>query len=353
VLFGNGETDEFDISRLIYGLNSYQRLKSSLEIQRAFGIEAYHLSGNAVPPGMQKVIVTGQLGGKVVKSKTVASAIASVSNGRKPGRPSSVALSSSSSSATVTLPAAANSLSDDDQTDSIVCLICGDSCNNMKILRCDLCNRQCHLSCTTSSLFRTHEGNSFCQECSDSIATSNINGEIIGENEDCKQRIGNSSSFNAKIDYHTCDSCSKQFNSLVGYQYHVEHICLRDEESINEKQLDKSQIIRKAEQVKIRSVVSNGGNVLSKHSSNRRCDEMNNGRSEKAGTNYLELDHLHLPPSSSQYENTDKYMSEGARKSILYRNHKMNWLCNPLISLALSSSGRNAVIIRAISWPNL
>jgi hypothetical protein len=155
------------------------------------------------------------------------------------------------------------------------------------------------------------------------------------------------------MDYHTCKLCKKQFNSLVGYQYHAEYSCLRDEESVNEKQIDKSQIIRKAEQVQSRSVGSNGGNILSKHSSDRRFDGINNSHSEKTGTNYLGLNPLRLPPSSAQYENIDKYMSERARKSIIYRNHKMNWLSNPLISLALSSSGRNTMLTRAIFKPNL
>lgn len=322
MLFGNGETDEFDISRLIYGLNSYQRLKASSEIQSAFGIEAHHLSVNAVPPGMKKVIVTRQLGGKVVKSKIVPSATATSNNGRKPGRPPSVALTSSSSST-----AATHSLLDDDETDSIVCLNCGDSCTN-------------------SSLSKVPEEKRFCEKCTNSIKTSDC-GEIIGESEDYNRRgrIDNSSSSNAN--YHICKLCRKQFNSLAGCQYHIEYVCLGDEKAVDEKQLDRSQIIRKADHEKNRTVVNDGGNLLSKHTGTSRYDEQysrhnenNNNRREESVRNDPELDHPRHAHSSAPWENMNRYMSENARKSILYRNHKMNWLSNPLISLALCSSGK-------------
>lgn len=330
MLFGNGETDEFDISRLIYGLNSYQRLKASSEIQSAFGIEAHHLSVNAVPPGMKKVIVTRQLGGKMVKSKIVASATATSNNGRKPGRPPSVALTSTSSSA-----AAAHSLLDDDETDSIVCLNCGDSCTN-------------------SSLSRVSEEKYFCEKCTNSVTTSDC-GEMIGENEDYNRRgrIDDGSSSNAKRDHHICKSCRKQFNSLAGCQYHVEYVCLGDE---RKKELDRSQIIRKSDHEKNRTVVNDDGNFISKHTGTSRYDEQYSGhnenfnnRREESLRNDPELDHPRLAHSSAPWENMNRYMSENTRKSILYRNRKMNWLSNPLISLAFCSSGKQAMIKQSYS----
>ena len=67
ILFGNGDIEEYDVSRLIYGLNLYQKIKSSSETQRMFGIDPTQLTANAAPPGIRKKVVAGQPGGKCWK----------------------------------------------------------------------------------------------------------------------------------------------------------------------------------------------------------------------------------------------------------------------------------------------
>lgn len=377
VLFGNGETDEFDISKLIYGLNSYQRLKSSSEIQKAFGIEACHLSVNAVPPGMKKLIVTGQLGGKVVKSKAAAST--GGNNGRKPGRPPiTVVLSSASSlSAAVTVPTATHNL-DNSKTDSIVCLNCSDSYDTKNDLVCDQCNRRCHFGCAVPSLSRVPEGNWSCQECTGSIISSNINGKKIRENEECDQRIYDRISINTKKDCYVCNLCRKQFNSLVEYQYHVKFVCLKEGSAVNKKHVNKSTTLRKTEHDDSRKLDSNVGSKKSKYTNSENCDERsdnisdvicypNNSNSSSSSSSkevniddrgkkmkhcHSDLDHPRL--SETHYRDTkfhlesdrnmNKYMSENARKSFLYHNYRKNWLSNPITSFALCSIGRNFML---------
>ena len=60
ILFGNSETEIYDVTMLIQGLNMYQKVKVSADLQLTYGVEASQLMSSSVPPGMRKRIIAGQ-----------------------------------------------------------------------------------------------------------------------------------------------------------------------------------------------------------------------------------------------------------------------------------------------------
>lgn len=62
ILFGNSETEIYDVTRLIQGLNMYQKVKLSADLQATYGVEAFQLMSSSVPPGMRKKLLGGHSG---------------------------------------------------------------------------------------------------------------------------------------------------------------------------------------------------------------------------------------------------------------------------------------------------
>ena len=69
ILFGNFDTEVYDVTKLIYGFNLYHKVKLSAELQKLYGIESAQMNSNCIPPGMRKVAVAGQLSSKSSKTQ--------------------------------------------------------------------------------------------------------------------------------------------------------------------------------------------------------------------------------------------------------------------------------------------
>ena len=73
ILFGNRDTEIYDVTKLIYGFNLYHKAKLSTDLQKSYGIESGQLNSNCVPPGMKKIIVAGQPSSKSSKTQKLSS----------------------------------------------------------------------------------------------------------------------------------------------------------------------------------------------------------------------------------------------------------------------------------------
>jgi hypothetical protein len=73
ILFGNCDTEVYDVTKLIYGFNLYHKAKVSPDLQKLCGIELAQLNSNCVPPGMKKVVVAGQPNSKSSKTQKLSS----------------------------------------------------------------------------------------------------------------------------------------------------------------------------------------------------------------------------------------------------------------------------------------
>jgi hypothetical protein len=73
ILFGNCDTEVYDVTKLIYGFNLYHKAKLSPDLQKLCGIEIGQLNSNCVPPGMKKMVVAGQPNSKSSKTQKLSS----------------------------------------------------------------------------------------------------------------------------------------------------------------------------------------------------------------------------------------------------------------------------------------
>lgn len=73
ILFGNSDTEVYDVTKLIYGFNLYHKAKLSTDLQKIYGIESGLLNPNCVPPGMKRIVVAGQPISKSSKTQKLSS----------------------------------------------------------------------------------------------------------------------------------------------------------------------------------------------------------------------------------------------------------------------------------------
>lgn len=67
ILFGNSETEVYDVTKLIHGLIMYHKVKLSTDLQLIYGVEPTQLNPSSVPPGMRKRLVAGHPSAKSSK----------------------------------------------------------------------------------------------------------------------------------------------------------------------------------------------------------------------------------------------------------------------------------------------
>ena len=184
ILFGNSETEIYDVTMLIQGLNMYQKVKLSADLQLAYGIEASQLMSSSVPPGMRKKIIVGQsaktakLPKQPVNPNGVDSAAGKSDSGKRESSnliPSSIPTAGSHSDGTYsqsnmpTAPSSSHHRSISQSTDSRT--VCdGDS------QVCCMCDRlystSLHAGNKAHSL--SIDGYAYCGRCSAAIAAVNV-----------------------------------------------------------------------------------------------------------------------------------------------------------------------------------
>ena len=207
ILFGNGDIEEYDVSRLIYGLNLYKKIKSSSETQRMFGIDSTQLTANAAPPGIRKKVVAGQPGGKCWKlqKQSPISGIARDSGGGQSRRQSG--LNPFPATATVAGGTGeADGFSDREGTDRMLPALlspidpfpskCSSQLDSTSEKRptlfsnCNLCIHSSHYgksnfdSQICLDTFTTSQGVVYCKSCASSVILLALNGsKMMDENE--------------------------------------------------------------------------------------------------------------------------------------------------------------------------